>query len=72
MSQLRPLAPIAGAHHEWMNGAGYDRGLEGAALPLGARILAIADEFQDLTEARLYPKGMAEKAGRERGRWYTG
>jgi HD-GYP domain-containing protein (c-di-GMP phosphodiesterase class II) len=47
---LRPLAPIAGAHHEWINGAGYYRGLAGAALPLGARILAVADEFQDLTE----------------------
>jgi HD-GYP domain-containing protein (c-di-GMP phosphodiesterase class II) len=47
---LRPLASIAGAHHEWMNGTGYYRGLAGAAVPLGARILAIADEFQDLTE----------------------
>jgi HD-GYP domain-containing protein (c-di-GMP phosphodiesterase class II) len=47
---LQPLAPIAGAHHEWMNGAGYYRGLAGADIPLGARILAVADEFQDLTE----------------------
>jgi HD-GYP domain-containing protein (c-di-GMP phosphodiesterase class II)/DNA-binding CsgD family transcriptional regulator len=45
-----PLASIAGAHHEWMNGAGYYRGLAGSAVPLGARILAVADEFQDLTE----------------------
>ena len=47
---LRPLAAIAGAHHEWLNGEGYYRGLAGDALPLGARILAVADEFQDLTE----------------------
>jgi HD-GYP domain-containing protein (c-di-GMP phosphodiesterase class II) len=47
---LRPLAPIAGAHHEWMNGTGYYRGLSGDAIPLGARILGVADTFQDLTE----------------------
>ena len=47
VSALRPLAAIAGAHHEWMNGQGYYRGLSGNALPVGARILAVADTFQD-------------------------
>jgi putative nucleotidyltransferase with HDIG domain len=48
VAALRPLAAIAGAHHEWLNGQGYYRGLSGEALPLGARILAVADAFQDL------------------------
>jgi len=48
VAALRPLAAIAGAHHEWVNGQGYYRGLPGEALPLGARLLAVADAFQDL------------------------
>jgi HD-GYP domain-containing protein (c-di-GMP phosphodiesterase class II)/DNA-binding CsgD family transcriptional regulator len=47
---LQTVAPIAGGHHEWLNGKGYYRGLSGEALPLGARILAVADAFQELTE----------------------
>ena len=49
---LRPVATIAGAHHEWINGQGYHRGLSGSGIPLGARILAVADVFQELTEGR--------------------
>ena len=48
VAALRPLAAIAGAHHEWVNGQGYYRGLPGEAFPLGARLLAVADAFQDL------------------------
>jgi HD-GYP domain-containing protein (c-di-GMP phosphodiesterase class II) len=33
---LRPLATLAGAHHEWMNGKGYYRGLSGKDIPLAA------------------------------------
>jgi HD-GYP domain-containing protein (c-di-GMP phosphodiesterase class II) len=50
---LQAVAPIAGGHHEWLNGQGYYRGLSGQAVPLGARILAVADAFQELTEG--YP-----------------
>ena len=47
---LVPVATIAGAHHEWVNGQGYYRGLSGSQIPLGARILAVADVFQELSE----------------------
>jgi HD-GYP domain-containing protein (c-di-GMP phosphodiesterase class II) len=50
---FQAVARIAGGHHEWLNGQGYYRGLSGQALPRGARILALADAFQELTEA--YP-----------------
>lgn len=44
---LAPIAIIAGMHHERMNGSGYYRGLSGGELPVGACILALADDFQE-------------------------
>ena len=46
---LREVAELAGQHHEWLNGQGYDRGLQAGALSLGARILALVDAFEDRT-----------------------
>jgi len=42
-------AILAGAHHERMDGQGYYRGLSGRSIPLGARIVAVADVFDELT-----------------------
>ena len=47
---------IALSHHEKWDGSGYPRGLQGAAIPLEARIVAIADVFDALTSARPYKK----------------
>ncbi|HEY3008618.1 MAG TPA: HD domain-containing phosphohydrolase, partial [Micromonosporaceae bacterium] len=49
---LASLAPIAGSHHERLDGGGYHRGLTGAAVPLPARILAAADAYQAMTQPR--------------------
>jgi DNA-binding CsgD family transcriptional regulator len=49
---LAPLAPLAGAHHERMDGSGYHRGVAGVALPLEARLLAAADVMHALREER--------------------
>ena len=48
------LAEIAGAHHEKLDGTGYPRGLMATQLPLEARILAVADIYQAMTEGRPY------------------
>lgn len=48
------LRNIAEFHHEAVNGAGYPRGLKGAAIPLEARIVAVADVFDALTSRRPY------------------
>ncbi|HET7034982.1 MAG TPA: HD domain-containing phosphohydrolase [Thermomicrobiaceae bacterium] len=48
---LHGVAGIVGAHHERLDGSGYYRGLAGARIPLGARILAVADAFDELTHA---------------------
>lgn len=42
------------AHHERFDGSGYPRGLAGAAIPLAARIFAVADAFDALTTDRPY------------------
>lgn len=42
---LRELAKEAGAHHEWVNGQGYHRGLSGQHIPLLGRVLAVADAY---------------------------
>jgi HD-GYP domain-containing protein (c-di-GMP phosphodiesterase class II) len=46
---LETLIPIVGAHHERMDGQGYHRGLPGAQIPPGARIVAVADRFDELS-----------------------
>src|SRR4029453_8341595 len=40
---LRPAVPIVYHHHERWDGTGYPQGLKGEAIPLGARIFAVAD-----------------------------
>jgi len=42
------------AHHERMDGRGYPRGLAGTAIPLGARIIAVADAWDAMTSNRPY------------------
>lgn len=57
---IRGLAPSAAVvalnHHERMDGSGYPRGLSGSAIPLEARIVAIADVYDALTTDRVYRK----------------
>jgi Response regulator containing a CheY-like receiver domain and an HD-GYP domain len=51
---LQLAAEIAEHHHEYWNGAGYPHGLSGDAIPLSARIVAVADTFDALTTIRPY------------------
>jgi HD-GYP domain-containing protein (c-di-GMP phosphodiesterase class II) len=43
---LREASVIIAHHHEWWDGSGYPFGLRGPFIPLGARILAVADAFE--------------------------
>ena len=45
---------IAGSHHEKMDGSGYPNGLKGDDIPLGAKIIAVADFFEAITAKRHY------------------
>jgi HD-GYP domain-containing protein (c-di-GMP phosphodiesterase class II) len=44
-------------HHERLDGKGYPGGLKGSAIPLGARMIAVADSFDALTTNRPYRAG---------------
>jgi HD-GYP domain-containing protein (c-di-GMP phosphodiesterase class II) len=43
-------------HHEFWDGTGYPSGLSGEKIPLGARIIAIADAYDTITSERVYKK----------------
>jgi HD-GYP domain-containing protein (c-di-GMP phosphodiesterase class II) len=49
-------------HHERWDGKGYPAGLKGEEIPLGARIIAVADVYQALTSNRPYRKAFSKKA----------
>jgi HD-GYP domain-containing protein (c-di-GMP phosphodiesterase class II) len=50
--QLAPLAPLAGMHHERLDGSGYHRSAKAAQQPMAARVLAAADTLQALMSDR--------------------
>lgn len=55
---IRLAAEIAGHHHERWDGAGYPRRIAGTAIPLSARIVAVADVFDALTMERPYKRAL--------------
>ena len=66
-AQSRALAPIgrlAGSHHERLDGSGYHRGTSGSALDHPARILAAADCYSAMREARPYRPALDAPARR--------
>ena len=63
---LLALAPIAAADHERLDGSGYHRGVSGAELPTGARLLAAADAYAAMAQPRGHRGAMGgEQAARE-------
>lgn len=53
-AELHALIPLVQSHHERFDGTGYPSGLSGNAIPVGARILALADAFTTMAEGRPY------------------
>jgi putative nucleotidyltransferase with HDIG domain len=54
MGMLSQVTHVVYHHHEHWDGWGYPVGLQGEAIPLGARIVAIADAFEVMTSYRPY------------------
>jgi HD-GYP domain-containing protein (c-di-GMP phosphodiesterase class II) len=55
------IAAMVRHHHERVEGGGYPAGLVGEAIPLGARIIAVADTFDAITSARAYRPAATQK-----------
>lgn len=59
--EFQNLVPYILNHHEDFDGGGYPQGLSGKLIPLGARIIAIADVFDALTTGRDYKLALSVK-----------
>jgi HD-GYP domain-containing protein (c-di-GMP phosphodiesterase class II) len=63
-ANLRDISAWVLAHHERVDGRGYPLGLAGEAIPLEARILAVADAYEAMTADRPYRAALSRDAAR--------
>jgi diguanylate cyclase (GGDEF)-like protein/PAS domain S-box-containing protein len=61
VNELSELANCVLAHHERYDGKGYPKGLMGEQIPIGARIIAVADSYDAMTTARTYCPMLTKK-----------
>jgi response regulator RpfG family c-di-GMP phosphodiesterase len=59
--ELRDISRVVRAHHEHYDGSGYPDGLKGREIPLGARIMAVADAYDSITSERPYRKAASHR-----------
>jgi len=69
---LRPLVPIVLHHHENFDGSGYPEGLKGDEIPLGSRIIIVADAYEAMTSDRIYRKSIGHDRAMEQLTKYKG
>jgi len=69
---LRPLVPIVLHHHENFDGSGYPEGLRGEEIPLGSRIIIVADAYEAMTSDRIYRKAIGHDRAMEQLNKYKG
>lgn len=58
IKQLRDVVEIIKYHHEYFNGAGYPFGLKGEDIPIGARVISVADAFDGMLSSRAYREAL--------------
>jgi len=61
IEELSAVISMVRHHHERFDGSGYPDGLQGADIPLGARILSVADAYDALTSRRPYRDALSVK-----------
>lgn len=75
---LRPLrlgqvvGPIVRGHHERWDGRGYPDGLRGEEIPVGARVVAVADAWDAMTHNRPYRRRLSDQQARDELRQHGG
>jgi HD-GYP domain-containing protein (c-di-GMP phosphodiesterase class II) len=60
-SNLREAIPVVLHHHERFNGGGYPHGLRGSEIPIGARIVAVADAYHAMIHDRPYSTALTHE-----------
>jgi response regulator RpfG family c-di-GMP phosphodiesterase len=62
ISFLKESVPLVYHHHERWDGQGYPDGLRGEEIPLGSRIMQVADTYDAMTSDRAYRKGLSHES----------
>jgi diguanylate cyclase (GGDEF)-like protein len=71
-SNLREAIPVVLHHHERFNGGGYPHGLRGNEIPLGARIVAVADAYHAMVHDRPYKEALTHEGALDEIRRHAG
>ena len=71
-TSLREAIPVVLHHHERFNGGGYPHGLKGNEIPLGARIVAVADAYHAMVHVRPYKGALSHTAALAELRLHAG
>ncbi len=69
---LRPLVQMVLHHHENFDGSGYPEGLRGEGIPLGSRIIIVADAYEAMTSDRIYRRAIGHEKALEQLNKYKG
>lgn len=64
LEELQPLLPLIRGHHERWDGQGFPDRLAGEAIPIGARVLALADTFDELQDGHLAAQPLSRDEAR--------
>jgi len=60
-TEFSEISDLVLSHHERYDGSGYPNGIKGEEIPLGARIISVADAFDAMTNERSYKKALSHQ-----------
>lgn len=75
LNTVEDMADVAGIilyHHERWDGKGYPKGIKSRHIPLPSRIIAIANDYDEMTSDKIYGKAIAKDEAAEKIRKYSG
>ncbi len=72
ISFLQDFIPMVEHHHENYDGSGYPDGIHGDLIPIGARIIAVADSYDAMTSHRIYRRALGHELAIEELKRFSG